>query len=33
MAMPARAADWPSLSETIEAEGAILIDADSGAVL
>ncbi len=32
-ALPARAADWPTLSATIEAEGAILIDADSGAVL
>ncbi len=25
--------DWPQLTDTIEAEGAILIDADSGAVL
>ncbi len=31
--MPARAADWPTLAYNIEAEGAILIDADSGAVL
>lgn len=31
--MIAYAADWPSLSTNIESEGAILIDADSGAVL
>ncbi len=29
----ARAADWPVLSANIEAEGAILIDADSGTML
>ena len=31
--LTARAADWPTLSAAIESEGAILIDADSGAVL